>query len=152
KLAPRYIGPYQIVKKCSAVAYRFQLPKNLARVHNVFHVSELKKCLKPPIDVVITDIRQLEEDLSYPEYPVRILDQKDRVTRKQTITFCKVQWRNENEEAIQEETVANVNYTEATNFDHSQSKPRRYLSGFTMLRAAALQELLSNRELQPQPW
>ena len=98
KLAPRYIGPFPITEKCSAVAYRLQLPENLARVHNVFHVSQLKKCLKPPIDVVISDTEQLEEDLSYPEYPVRILDQKDRVTRNRTITFYKVQWSNHTED------------------------------------------------------
>ena len=98
KLAPRYIGPYPIVEKHSAVAYRLQLPESLARVHNVFHVSQLKKCLKPPIDVVISDTDQLEEDLSYPEYPVRIIDQSDRVTRNRTITFYKVQWSNHTEE------------------------------------------------------
>ena len=80
------------------MAYRLQLPTNLERVHNVFHVSQLKKCLKPPIDVVISDTEQLQDDLSYPETPVRILDKKDRVTRNRTITFYKVQWSNHTED------------------------------------------------------
>lgn len=50
---PKYIGPYPIVKKCKYVAYRLQLPKNLSRVHNVFHVWQLNKFLKPPSDVVV---------------------------------------------------------------------------------------------------
>jgi len=48
KLSPRYVGPYQILKQCSLVAYRLQLPDILSMVHDVFHVSQLKKCLGVP--------------------------------------------------------------------------------------------------------
>ena len=49
KLAPRYVGPYKILERCGSVAYRLQLPDILSAVHNVFHVSQLKKCLQFPM-------------------------------------------------------------------------------------------------------
>jgi hypothetical protein len=94
KLAPHYIGPFPILEKCGSVAYKLELPPSLVRVHDIFHVSQLKKCLKAPIDVVLPDVIPLEVDLTYPEYPVKILDKKDRVTRHKTIKFYKVQWSN----------------------------------------------------------
>jgi hypothetical protein len=82
KLAPRYIGPFPILKKCGTVAYKLDLPLSLAGVHDIFHVSQLNKCLKAPMDVVLPKVRPLEADLSYPEHPIKVLDQKDRVTRR----------------------------------------------------------------------
>jgi hypothetical protein len=67
------------------MAYRSELPPTLAGVHNVFHVSQLKKCLRPPVDVVVDDVSPFDADLSYPEHPVKILDQQDRVLRRRTI-------------------------------------------------------------------
>jgi hypothetical protein len=92
KLAPRYIGLFPILEQCGPVAYRLQLPETLSAVHNVFHVSQLKKCLRIPnrtIDVV--DVA-LEPDLTYSEHPIRVLDQKDR-----TLKFYKVQWNQHTE-------------------------------------------------------
>jgi hypothetical protein len=92
KLAPRYIGPFLILERYGPVAYRLQLPETLSTVHNVFHVSQLKKCLRIPdrtIDIV--DVA-LEPDLTYSEHPIRVLDQKDRITQKRTLKFYKVQW------------------------------------------------------------
>jgi hypothetical protein len=77
KLAPRYIGPFLILARLENVAYRLELQRTLADVHNVFHVSQLKKCLKPHVDVVVYDVSPLDADLSYPERPVNILDQWD---------------------------------------------------------------------------
>jgi hypothetical protein len=74
KLAPRYIGPFLILARLGNMAYRLELPPTLSGVHNVFHVSQLKKCLRPPVDVVVDDISPLDVDLSYPEHPVKILD------------------------------------------------------------------------------
>jgi hypothetical protein len=98
KLAPRYIGLFPILKKCGTVAYKLDLPPSLAGVHNIFHMSQLKKCLKAPVDVVLPEVTLLEVDLSYPEHPVKILDQKDCVTRCKTIKFFKIQWSNHSEE------------------------------------------------------
>jgi hypothetical protein len=85
KLAPRYIGPFLILARLGNVAYRLELPPTLAGVHNVFHVSQLKKCLKPLVDVAVDDVSPIDADLSHPEHPIKILDQLDRVLRRRTI-------------------------------------------------------------------
>ncbi|WVZ52338.1 hypothetical protein U9M48_003410 [Paspalum notatum var. saurae] len=98
KLAPRYVGPFKIIERCGSVAYRLELPPHLAAVHDVFHVSQLKKCLRVPEEVVDTSQIQIEPDLTYEEHPIKILDQKQRATRRRTINFYKVQWSNHSEE------------------------------------------------------
>ena len=80
-LAPRYIRPFLFIEQCRLVAYRLELPPHLSAVHNIFHVSQLKKCLRIPIEVIDMENLQLEPDLTYPEHPIKILDRKDRVTR-----------------------------------------------------------------------
>jgi hypothetical protein len=97
KLAPRYIGLFLILEQCRPVAYKLQLAETLSVAHNVFHVSQLKKCLQIPdqtIDVV--DVA-LEPDLTFSEHPIRVLDQKDRITRKRTLKFFKIQWNQHTE-------------------------------------------------------
>jgi hypothetical protein len=92
KLAPWYIGPFPILERYGPVAYRVQLPKTLSVVHNVFHISQLKKCLwVQDRTVEVTDVA-LEPDLTYSEHPIRVLDQKDRITRRRTLKFYKIQW------------------------------------------------------------
>jgi transposase-like protein len=75
KLAPRYISPYPIIDKCRLTPYQVELPSKLSGVHNVFHVSQLKGCLKPLTDVVVEDTIPLEPDLTYKTHPIKILDQ-----------------------------------------------------------------------------
>jgi hypothetical protein len=75
KLAPHYIGPYAIINKYGLWSYQEELSSKLSGVHNIFHVSQLKRCLKPPTDVVIEDTIPLEPDLTYKAYPTKILDQ-----------------------------------------------------------------------------
>ena len=98
KLAPRYIGPYQILERYGKVAYHLKLHEHLAAVHDVFHVSQLKKCLRVPEQNVEIEGVGLESDLTYSEYPIRVLAQKDRVTRRRTIKFYKIQWNQHSEE------------------------------------------------------
>jgi hypothetical protein len=97
KLALRYIGPFPILEKCENVAYKLDLPPSLAGVHDIFHVSQLKKCLKAPVNVVLPKVTPLEADLLYPEHPIKVLDQKDRVTRRKTIKFFNIQWSHHSE-------------------------------------------------------
>jgi hypothetical protein len=59
KLAPRYIGPFPILEKCGSVAYKLELPPSLVGVHDIFHVSQLKKCLKTPMDVILPKVALL---------------------------------------------------------------------------------------------
>jgi hypothetical protein len=98
KLSPHYIGPFPILEKCENVAYKLELPPSLAGVHDIFHVSQLKKCLKAPVDLVLPDVAPVETDLTYSEHPIKILDQKSRVTRRKMIKFYKIQWSNHTEE------------------------------------------------------
>jgi hypothetical protein len=98
KLAPHYIEPFPILEKCGTVASKLKLPPSLARVCNIFHVSQLKKCLKAPMDVILPEVTSLEADLSYLEHPIKVLDQKDRVTRCNTTKFFKVQRSHHTEE------------------------------------------------------
>ncbi|WVZ83050.1 LOW QUALITY PROTEIN: hypothetical protein U9M48_030234 [Paspalum notatum var. saurae] len=104
KLAPRYVGPFKITEKCGPVAYRLELPPHLAVVHDVFHVSQLKKCLRVPEEEVDTSQVQIEPDLTYEARPIKILDQKQRSTRRNTVNFYKVQWSDHSEEEATWET------------------------------------------------
>jgi hypothetical protein len=104
KLAPRYIGPFPILEQCGLVAYRLQLPETLSAMHNVFHVSQLKKCLRVPDRTIDLMDVTLEPDLTYSEHPVRVLDQKDRITRRRVLKFYKIQWNQHTEDEATWET------------------------------------------------
>jgi hypothetical protein len=80
------------------VAYQLELPPNLSQVHDVFHVSQLRRSFKDPIRAVDHEMLELQEDLSYQEYPIRILDQAERRTRQKAIQFLKVQCSNHSED------------------------------------------------------
>jgi hypothetical protein len=92
KLAPRYVGPFEILAQRGSVAYKMKLPEHLSAIHNVFHVSQLKKFLQVPDKVVEPSDVTLEPDLTYSEHPVKVVDQQERVTHRKTIKFYKVQW------------------------------------------------------------
>jgi hypothetical protein len=98
KLAPQYIGPYQILARRGEVAYQLSLPENLSVVHDVFHVSQLKKCLRVPEEQLLVEGLEVQEDLTYTEKPAQILETADRVTRRKTIRMCKVKWNHHSEE------------------------------------------------------
>ena len=67
----RYIGPYQILARRGEVAYQLSLPENLSAVHDVFHVSQLKKCLRVPEEQLPVEGLEVQEDLTYVEKPVQ---------------------------------------------------------------------------------
>ena len=88
----------RFLARCDSVAYRIQLLDILSVVHNIFHVSQLKKCLQVPDEAVKIKGLPLQPDLSYIEHPVKILDEKERVTRNNVVKFYKVQWQNHSED------------------------------------------------------
>jgi hypothetical protein len=104
KLAPRYVGPFKILENCGPVAYRLQLPPQLATIHNIFHVSQLKKCIRVPTEIVDTQSIDIEPDLSYKELPIKVLDTKERSTRRATVKMFKIQWDHHTEEEATWET------------------------------------------------
>ena len=92
KLSPRYVGPFKIIARRGEVAYQLELPEQLSSVHNVFHVSQLKKCLRIPEEQLPLEELDVQKYLSYKEYPVRILETAERIPRSKVIRMCKVQW------------------------------------------------------------
>ena len=85
------------------VAYKLELPEGLSGVHDVFHISQLKKCHAemadiPLRDIVPLEVIQLDSDLTYEEKPVKILEFASRVTRSKVIKFCKVKWSHHTED------------------------------------------------------
>ncbi|XP_062086144.1 uncharacterized protein LOC133792252 [Humulus lupulus] len=94
KLSPRYVGTFEILDRVGNVAYRVALPPSFSEVHNVFHVSQLKKYVSDPSHVMSYETLGLQEDLSFDERLVKILDRKDKLLRNKTISFVKVLWRN----------------------------------------------------------
>jgi hypothetical protein len=98
KLAPRYVGPFQILVRKGEVAYQLELLPQLSDVHDVFHVSQLKKCLWVPEEQISREQLHLRGDLSYNERSIRILDTTERVTHSKVIKMCKVQWSHHSED------------------------------------------------------
>ncbi|XP_073276499.1 uncharacterized protein [Primulina huaijiensis] len=92
KLATRYIGPYVIVERIGTLAYRLDLPQSLPLIHNVFHVSMLRKYEPDPSHILNVEDVKLDSSLSYVEYPVQILYRKEKQLRSKTIPLVLVQW------------------------------------------------------------
>jgi hypothetical protein len=93
KLVPRFIRPFKITEKRGEVAYQFELPPQLSIVHDVFHVSQLKKCLRVPEEQIPMEDLSASEDLSYQEYPVKILESSEKVIQNKRIKMCKFEER-----------------------------------------------------------
>ncbi|GJV53497.1 putative reverse transcriptase domain-containing protein [Tanacetum coccineum] len=92
KLAPRFVGPFEIVEKVGHVAYRLDLPKELNGVHDTFHVSNLKKCLAyPTLQVPLDEIR-VDAKLNFVEEHVEILEREFKKLKRNRIAFVKVRW------------------------------------------------------------
>jgi hypothetical protein len=92
KLSPRYIGPFKILERKGEVAYQLELPDSLSDVHDIFHMSQLKKCLRVPEEQLPMEELNVNEDLTYFEYPIKILETSCRITQRKVISMCKVQW------------------------------------------------------------
>ena len=90
KLSSRYVGPFEIIEWIGKVAYRLVLSPELSSVHNVFHVSLLKKYVFDPSHVLTQVLIEVYEDLIYEEKSVRILDRQQKRMRNKVIPFVKV--------------------------------------------------------------
>ncbi|TYJ96313.1 pol protein [Cucumis melo var. makuwa] len=114
KLSPRFVGPFEILERIGPVAYRLALPPSLSTVHDVFHVSMLRKYVPDPSHVVDYEPLEIDENLSYVEQPVEILAREVKTLRNKEIPLVKVLWRNHRiEEATWErEDVMRSRYPE----------------------------------------
>ncbi|XP_058769017.1 uncharacterized protein LOC131642867 [Vicia villosa] len=92
KLSPRYIGPYQIMRRIGEVAYQLALPPSLSRLHDVFHVSQLRKFVPDSFHPILPDTIEVETDLSFQPKPCRILEYASKSLRRKEIPLVKVLW------------------------------------------------------------
>jgi len=92
KLTPRFIGPYQILERIGEVAYRVALPPSLANLHEVFHVSQLRRYIHDPSHVVQIDDVQVRDNLTVETSPMRIEDRELKQLRGKEIALVKVAW------------------------------------------------------------
>ena len=98
KLAPRYGGSYQIIEQKGKVAYKLQLPLEMSTIFNVFHVSQLRKCLRVLDKAIEPTNIKLQSYLTYEEKLIRLLEEMERVTQSKVIKFYKVVWNNHSEQ------------------------------------------------------
>ena len=104
KLSPKFIGPYPILERIGEVAYRLELPADLDKVHNVFHVSQLRRYISDPSHILNPETIEIDETMTYEETPVKILDSKIRKTRNREVKQVKVLWSNNRVEEATWET------------------------------------------------
>jgi hypothetical protein len=92
KLSPRFIGPFRILERIGPVAYRLELPPSMSAIHNVFHVSMLRKCLQQSTPVAVPEDLEISENVTYKIRPERIVDHGEKRLKHKTIRLVKVQW------------------------------------------------------------
>ena len=93
KLSPRYIGPFEVLERMGAVAYRLALPPILSSVHKVFHVSMLRKYTPDLTHIVDWGELVFDANGTFKEGPVRIMDSREKVLRGKTVRLVKVLWQ-----------------------------------------------------------
>ncbi|XP_017609413.1 uncharacterized protein LOC108455351 [Gossypium arboreum] len=104
KLSLRFIRPHHVLKRIGPVVYQLELPLKLDRIHNVFHVSKLRRYRFDPTHIVSTEEVEVRPYLTFEEEPVKILDRDVKVLRRKSIPLVKVLWRNHNSEESTWET------------------------------------------------
>lgn len=94
KLSPRYIGPFEILKKMGPLAYQLALPPDLQHIHDVFHVPVVREYHSDFRHVITYEPVEIRPNLTYEEQPVQILDHKVQELRTKKVSLVKVLWRN----------------------------------------------------------
>ncbi|GJR58684.1 putative reverse transcriptase domain-containing protein [Tanacetum coccineum] len=92
KLNPRYVGPFKVIERVGTVAYKLELPQQLSRVHNTFHVSNLKKCLSDESLVIPLEELRVDDKLHFVEEPVEVMDREIKQLKRSHIPIIKVRW------------------------------------------------------------
>ncbi|XP_057543236.1 uncharacterized protein LOC130821464 [Amaranthus tricolor] len=90
KLSPKYVGPYEVLERIGEVAYKLALPVELSKVHNVFHVSQLRRYRSDPSHVIAVESVEVNPILTFEEKPVKILDRQVRSLRRKEVPLVKV--------------------------------------------------------------
>ena len=129
KLSPRFIGPYEVIEKVGPVAYRLALPPDLEKIHNVFHVSMLRRYRSDPSHVVSSETIELRPDLTYEEEPVKILAREVKELRNKKIPLVKVLWRNHKTEEATWESEETMRQQYPQLFDQGNFEDEILLSG-----------------------
>ncbi|XP_028097827.1 uncharacterized protein LOC114297581 [Camellia sinensis] len=94
KLAPRYVGPYEILEKINLVTYQVALPPVMEHMYNVFHVSMLRDYLRDPLHVIEPTHVLLKDDFTYEERPIQIVNRRIKRLRNKEILLVKIDWQN----------------------------------------------------------
>ncbi|KAL4351914.1 hypothetical protein GQ457_06G010910 [Hibiscus cannabinus] len=92
KLSPRFVGPYEFVERVGHVAYRLRLPPELLKIHDVFHVSMLRRYRSDLSYVMLVEEIELRSNLTFDEKPVEILDNSSKVRCGKTVELFNVLW------------------------------------------------------------
>ncbi|GJY95909.1 hypothetical protein Tco_0512270 [Tanacetum coccineum] len=92
KLNPKYVGPFKVLEQVGSIAYKLELPQELSRVHNTFHVSNLKKCYANEPLVVLLDGLHFDDKLHFFEEPIEIIDREVKRLKRSLILIIKVRW------------------------------------------------------------
>ena len=127
KLSPRFIGPYEVIEKMGPVAYRLALPQDLEKIHNVFHVSMLRRYRSDPSHVVSSETIELRPDLTYEEEAVAILAREVKELRNKKIPLVKVLWRNHKTEEATWESEETMRQQYPQLFNKGKFRGRNFL-------------------------
>ena len=130
KLSPRFIGPYEVLERIGPVAYRLALPPELAKLHNVFHVSMLRRYRSDESHILPVHDVQVQADLSYDEEPKAILAREVKQLRNKKIPLVKVLWQHHGrkEATWEPESTMRVQYPQL--FSSSNFEDENYFKGW----------------------